>query len=35
MEKMNKLKKEKRSVWIKPWLQDHQLHLKDKEGTPT
>ena len=40
-------KREKRSVWIKPWLQIRQirtipyqnilqeLHLKDKEGTPT
>ena len=47
MEKMSKLKKEKkRSVWMKPWLQNRlrtiayqnifqELHLKDKEGTPT
>ena len=39
-------KREKRSVWMKPWLQNRlctiayqnifqELHLKDKEGTPT
>ena len=39
-------KRKKRSVWMKPWLQNHlrtiayqnifqELHLKDKEGTPT
>ena len=47
MEKMSKLKKEKkRSVWMKPWLQNRlrtiayqntfqEQHLKDKEATPT
>ena len=39
-------KRKKRSVWMKPWLQNRlrtiayqnifqELHLKDKEGTPT
>ena len=39
-------KRKKRSVWMKPWLQDRlhkiayqnifqELHLKDKKGTPT
>ena len=39
-------KRKKRSAWMKPWLQKglrtiayqnifQELHLKDKEGTPT
>ena len=39
-------KRKKRSVWMKPWLKNRlrtiayqnifqELHLKDKEGTPT
>ena len=39
-------KRKKRCVWMKPWLQNHlrtiayqnifqEIHLKDKEGTPT
>ena len=43
---MNKLKKGKKDVWMKPWLQNrlctiayqnifHVLHLKDEEVTPT
>ena len=39
-------KRKKRSVWMKPWLQNRlrtiayqntfqELHLKDKEATPT
>ena len=45
MEKINKLKNEIRSVWMKPWLKKclrtsacpnifMELRLKDKEGTP-
>ena len=39
-------KRKRRSVWMKPWLKNRlrtstyqnifqELHLKDKEGTPT
>ena len=42
----NVKKRKRRSVWMKPWLKNRlrtstyqnifqELHLKDKEGTPT
>ena len=44
--KDEQVKKGKKDVWMKPWLQNRlrtiayqnifqELHLKDKEGTPT